>query len=133
MKIKTISVTVIFFLFTANIGADDVFGDKLATPAKVQVVNSLPKGDGWFPEMPYIKVFGIGSKKDEVINGNIEREKSATVLSGYDRLFCVTDKCLYVLPVQSGQEYIARVEADKVILINMGSGAMQTIQQKNYW
>ncbi|MDR2923453.1 MAG: hypothetical protein LBU85_08955 [Treponema sp.] len=122
----------IFLLFIAGMGADDVFGDKLATPAKVQVVNSLPDRDSLFSG-PYIKVFGISSKKDEVISENIEREKSVTVTSGYSRLFCVTDKCLYVLPLQAGQEYIARVEADKVTLINMSGGAMQTIQQKNYW
>jgi len=131
---KTVLLLTTFLLFAVNAGTDEVFGDKLPQPAKVQIVNNLPEKDSiYFSSGPYIRISGISSEKNKIINESIEREKSATVLSGYNRLFCATDKLFFVLLLQAGQEYIVRVEVDKITMINMANGAMQTIQQKNYW
>jgi hypothetical protein len=136
MKKSILFVVLIFGLFATKVGTDEIFGEKLPKPAKVQVVNNVTENDIIWSEGPYIRVFGISNDKDKIINETIGREKSANVLSGYDRLFCVGGNSFLVLPLKAEQDYIVRIEGKDTYtatMINITTGAIQTIQSKNYW
>ena len=105
---KKLAVIIFLFLGLVSVRADDTFGNKLLSPAKVNIINNLSQDTPGAAELPYIYVLGVGETK--YIWERIERNGKINLISTHSKIICMNDNLLFVYDLEAGNDYIIMVE-----------------------
>ena len=134
---KHAAITLLLFAMSLPAaGANSPFGERLSTPATVQVVNNLTEDLRMiFSDGPFINVFGVG--ENGVIAQTVGRGRSVNAAAVYGIVFVYNRNFLFILHLQDGNDYIVRLEGEgdniTASLINMTVGTINAVQPAGFW
>jgi len=133
---KIILIVFISVITLSELFANEPFGQRLSSPATIQVVNNLMENPRAFSlTSPFASVLGIYNTG--VISEMIRRMESVNIVTIYSNILVFNRNFIFILTLQDGHEYLIRIEGEEtspaITKIDITTGIIQNIQLNNFW